>query len=61
MPYSKATLPDWVKKYTPHEQSIWLSSFNNALRHYGKESSAFRVANNAVSEYRKKHKKGGVK
>jgi HK97 family phage prohead protease len=46
MPYSStADLPPRVKNHlTPHQQTIFVSAFNNALKQYGNEKSAYRVA-----------------
>jgi cation transport regulator len=46
MPYeSNNSLPKGVrKKLTDHQQTVFRKAFNNALREYGKESTAYKVA-----------------
>ena len=52
MPYSsKKELPAAVKKLSSHQQSIFRAAFNSALKQYGTEEKAFKVAWAAVSKY----------
>jgi cation transport regulator len=44
-------LPPAVKKYSSHAQSIFRNAFNNALKQYNNESTAFKVAWNAMKKY----------
>ena len=50
MPYQQiADLPDSVKSHLPkHAQEIFLAAFNNALKEYDEEETAFKVAWSAV-------------
>lgn len=50
MPYQAISdLPDSVKNHLPkHAQEIFLAAFNNALKEYGEEERAFKVAWSAV-------------
>jgi cation transport regulator len=50
MPYQQIDdLPDAVKQHlTKHAQEIFRAAFNNALKEYEDEESAFRVAWSAV-------------
>ncbi|HAX76159.1 MAG TPA: cation transporter [Cyanobacteria bacterium UBA11372] len=50
MPYQQLEdLPDSVKSHLPkHAQEIFLAAFNNALKEYDEEETAFKVAWSAV-------------
>ncbi len=50
MPYQQIEdLPDSVKSHLPkHAQEIFLAAFNNALKEYDEEETAFKVAWSAV-------------
>lgn len=50
MPYQKLDdLPDSVTSHLPkHAQEIFLAAFNNAVKEYDEEETAFKVAWSAV-------------
>ena len=50
MPYQQIDeLPDSVKNHLPkHAQEIFLAAFNNAVKEYDEEETAFKVAWSAV-------------
>ena len=50
MPYQQLEdLPDSVKSHLPkHAQEIFLAAFNNAVKEYDEEETAFKVAWSAV-------------
>ena len=60
MPYSvNADLPPSVREHLPAEaQSIFRGAFNNALKEYGDEARAFKVAWAAVKRDYEKNEKG---
>ncbi|MFB2976178.1 ChaB family protein [Microseira sp. BLCC-F43] len=50
MPYQQIEdLPESVKSHLPkHAQEIFLAAFNNAVKEYEEEETAFKVASSAV-------------
>jgi len=60
MPYSKNTqLPPGVRKHLPaRAQTIFRETFNQALKRYPKEETAFRVAWTVIKKQYQKDKKG---
>ena len=49
-------LPPAVKKYPKGAQQVFRSAFNNALKHYHNETTAFKVAWSALKNWMKSHK-----
>jgi cation transport regulator len=60
MPYASIeNLPQNIRAHLPvHAQEIYKDAFNNALRHYGDEQTAFRVAWSAVKKQYEKTEDG---
>lgn len=60
MPYNvNADLPPAVREHLPAEaQNIFREAFNNALKEYGNEQQAFKVAWGAVKHQYVKNEKG---
>ncbi len=58
MPYTLATVPDWVKKMPKGAQEIWVNAFNAAVKQYDDEETAFRVAIAAVKNKYKQNERG---
>ena len=58
MPYTLLTIPDWVKKMPKGAQEIWVNAFNAAVKQYGDEETAFKVAIAAVKNKYKQNERG---
>jgi len=58
MPYTLATIPDWVKKMPKRAQEIWVNAFNAAVKQYDDEETAFKIAIAAVKNKYKQNERG---